>query len=68
MKFYLFAIIRIILRIFWIFPICKKKIFFISFGGSKIACNPLYIYDKLKEKYPNYLLAELIRLSCKKIY
>lgn len=54
MKYYFCIIIRNILKLFWILPINDKKIFFLSFGGSKIACNPLYIFNRIKVKHFDY--------------
>lgn len=36
-------------RLFWIFPIQKKKIFFTSYEGKQYSCNPKYIYERLRE-------------------
>ena len=46
-------LIRIILRIFWIFPIDKKKVIFGSYGGKQYACNPKYIFEYMIEHYAN---------------
>ena len=46
-------IIRIILRVFWIFPIDKKKVLFCSYGGKQYACNPKYIFEYMVERYYN---------------
>lgn len=43
------SIASLCLYLFYIFPINKKKIFFISFSGDKINDNPYYIYENLKK-------------------
>ncbi|MBQ3688594.1 MAG: CDP-glycerol glycerophosphotransferase family protein [Bacteroidales bacterium] len=53
-KYYIKVIIRNLLKIFWIFPIDKKKIYFQSFGGKSMNCNPRYIFKYMYEKYPDY--------------
>lgn len=35
------------MRLFWIFPINKRKIVFSSYHASKYACNPRCIYEEL---------------------
>lgn len=54
-RFHIFTITvrRICTRILHILPIRKNKIIFISFDGKQKSCNPLYIYKKLLEKYPD---------------
>lgn len=44
---------RICVSVMYIFPIQKNKIVFLSFNGKQKSCNPLYIYKKLLEKYPD---------------
>jgi CDP-glycerol glycerophosphotransferase len=46
-------LIRIILRIFWIFPIDKKKVIFYSHGGKQYSCNPKYIFEYMTGRYGN---------------
>ena len=46
-------LIRIILRIFWLFPVHKKKVVFCSYGGKQYACNPKYIFEYMIEHYGN---------------
>jgi CDP-glycerol glycerophosphotransferase len=46
-------LIRVILRIFWIFPIRQKKVVFGSYGGKQYACNPKYIFEYMIERYGN---------------
>jgi CDP-glycerol glycerophosphotransferase len=43
-------IIRLILRIFYVFPIKNKNIFFISFKG-KYCCNPKYLFEYIYKYY-----------------
>lgn len=54
LKYFIKFIIRNILKFFWVFPVNNNKIYFQSFGGKKIACNPFYIYKYMKENFPNY--------------
>lgn len=42
-------------RIFWVFPIRKNKILFISFSGKQYSCSPKYISEYLEHKYPSQL-------------
>jgi CDP-glycerol glycerophosphotransferase len=53
-KYYIKVIIRNLLKVFWILPIDKKKIYFQSFGGKSMNCNPWYIFKYMYEKYPDY--------------
>lgn len=46
------ALVRILLHIFYIFPVSKNKIVFASYGGIQYSCNPYYIYKCLIEKHP----------------
>jgi CDP-glycerol glycerophosphotransferase len=46
-------LIRIVLRVFWLFPIDKKKVVFGSYGGKQYACNPRYIFEYMVERYGN---------------
>lgn len=34
-----------LLKVIYIIPIDKKSIFFMSYGGEQISCNPKYIYE-----------------------
>ena len=43
-------LLRFLLKIFYIFPVNKRKVFFSSFEGKSIACNPKYIYEYMKEQ------------------
>lgn len=49
-------LIRIILRILWLFPIRKKQVFFSAYEGKQYSCNPKIIYEKLKSmpEYQNF--------------
>lgn len=46
-KICIIYILREILKIFWILPVKKKKIFFNSTEGKRFSCNPKYIFDYL---------------------
>lgn len=41
-------VLRILLRIFYLFPIKKNGIVFLSFSGKQYSCNPKYIFEYLK--------------------
>lgn len=45
--------VRLLLRIFYIFPVRKNRIMLNSYGGRDITCNPKYIYNALRNKYGN---------------
>ncbi|GHU17485.1 hypothetical protein FACS1894163_08430 [Spirochaetia bacterium] len=51
-KLVVVSIIRILLRIFWIFPVNTKTILFSSYKGKQYSCNPKYIFEYV---YQNYL-------------
>lgn len=36
-------IIKLILKLFWIFPVRDNNILFFSYGGTQYSCNPKYI-------------------------
>lgn len=44
-------LVRILLHIFYLFPIKKNRIIFTSFKGQQYACNPKYLYEFLYQKY-----------------
>lgn len=56
LKLILKHIMRFILKIFWIFPIKKHTIFFMSYMGKGILCNPKYIYYSMAddERFADY--------------
>lgn len=43
---------RIALRGLYLFPVKKNRIYLSSNLGQSISCNPYYIYQYMKEKYP----------------
>lgn len=49
------ALLRILYRAFYIFPVQQRRIFFSSYKGEGMCCNPYYIYRYLQadkeEKY-----------------
>lgn len=49
-RYYIKAILKILLFVLRIFPIKRNKIVFESFGGYKTSCNPYYIYEFLHKK------------------
>ena len=44
-------IMRVLFRVFYIFPIRKNRILFQSFREKQYSCNPKYISEKLQELY-----------------
>lgn len=54
-KFLLKIIMRATLRVFWIFPIKRNKLFFMSTMGKSYSCNPKYIYESMiaDERFSN---------------
>ena len=47
---------RFILKLFYIFKVNTKKVFFSSYEGASISCNPKYIYKELYKKYGDNLI------------
>jgi CDP-glycerol glycerophosphotransferase len=41
-------------RVFYLFPLHKDKILFISFNGKQYSCNPKYIYEYLQNNGRRY--------------
>ncbi len=54
LKYFIKVLVRNILKIFCILPIDKKKIFFESYQGKQISCNPYYIYKYIAENYSDF--------------
>ena len=50
-KWSVICIVRTALKVFYIFPVKKKRILFTSFSGKQFSCNPKYIFEYLYEKY-----------------
>lgn len=46
------SICKIILRVLYICPVRQNRVLFCAYKGTKYACNPKYIYEKLISKYP----------------
>lgn len=53
MKFASIYLIRLLLKVFYIFPIKKNTVVYFSYGGKKYNCNPKYIYNNLLENNSN---------------
>ena len=47
------CIYLIVLRVFYIFPIKKNRVMFMSFEAGKYACNPRRISEYLAKNYPD---------------
>ena len=54
LKYFIKVVVRFFLRLFFVLPIDKKKIYFESYQGKQISCNPYYIYKAFVKKYPDY--------------
>ncbi len=54
LKYCLKRIVYFLFHIFWILPVKKKRIYFESFAGKQISCNPLSIYNYLKSNYNDF--------------
>lgn len=54
LKYCLKRIVYCLFHIFWILPVKRKRIYFESFAGKQISCNPLYIYNYLKSNYKDF--------------
>lgn len=53
-KYIIKFLMRNLLRIFWLFPVKKNKIFFMSNMGKNFSCNPMYLYKYFLSKNNNY--------------
>ncbi|MCM1160423.1 MAG: CDP-glycerol glycerophosphotransferase family protein [Roseburia sp.] len=51
MRLFKITCIRMLLSIFWLFPIVKKRVVFVCHYGKAYACNPKYVYEALRETY-----------------
>lgn len=51
MRLFKIRCIRMLLSVFWIFPIVKKRVVFVCHYGQSYACNPKYVYEALRETY-----------------
>lgn len=45
---------RLYTKLFWIFPLNSKKIFFSSYEGKQYSCNPKAVYELLNNKEKKY--------------
>lgn len=63
LKLLIKEIIHLLLHLFHLFPMKKNRIVFESWGGTRIGCNPFYLYTFLKNKTEgkNLELAWIIR-------
>ena len=43
--------LRMCLRGLWLLPIRKERVFFSSYEGRQVTCNPRVIYDDLRRRY-----------------
>ena len=51
LKIFIIYCLRIVLRLFYIIPINKRKILFASYGGKQYSCNPKYIFEYMIKHY-----------------
>ena len=47
MKYATIFLTRLLLRLFYVFPVQKDKVIYLSYGGKKFNCNPKYVYRYL---------------------
>ena len=45
--------LRFILKAVYIVPVKKRRIYLSSNRGTSISCNPWYIFEYMREKYPH---------------
>lgn len=50
MKNFVIAIVRTVLKIFFLFPIKERRIIFSSYSGKNYSCNPKYIFEYMAEE------------------
>lgn len=43
-----------LLKFLLLFPLKKNKIFFESYNGESLSCNPHYVYNELKSMHPDW--------------
>jgi len=54
MNYSFILFLRLLLKIFYVFPIAEDKIFYTSYGGGKFTCNPKYIYKYIVNQEKGY--------------
>lgn len=52
LKWILIRVLRFLNHIFYVFPVNKRRIYFTSYRGMGLCCNPYYIYRYMSEHYP----------------
>ncbi|GEK88411.1 CDP-glycerol glycerophosphotransferase [Alkalibacterium putridalgicola] len=50
MKYLSIMIFRMILKVFYLFPIKNNKVLYMSYGGKKFNCNPKYIFQYIQDE------------------
>lgn len=55
-QYYIAILVRSIMRLFWIFPIQKNKVFCITSKGKRYCDSPKYITEELLRQYPEEFL------------
>ena len=50
-KLVIIFLLRILLKIFYVFPIYENRIVFISSNGRQYSCNPKYIFEYIYQNY-----------------
>lgn len=48
-KLYRVSLSRFLMRIFWVFPLFKKRVFFSSYEGRQYSCNPKAIFEEMRK-------------------
>ncbi|OUP49745.1 CDP-glycerol glycerophosphotransferase family protein [Lachnoclostridium sp. An181] len=51
-KYWAIYLMRTVLKIFYIVPVNRKRIYFSANRGTSISCNPKYIYEYMVENFP----------------
>ncbi len=47
-RFLRINVTRFIMRVFWLFPLRKKQVFFSAYEGKQYSCNPKVIFEKMR--------------------
>lgn len=46
------SVMRVIVKPFFLLPLKSNRIVLCSYSGQSFSCNPKYVYEKLKERFP----------------
>lgn len=50
MKYLFIMVIRMIMKVFYLFPVKNNKVLYMSYGGKKFNCNPKYIFQYIQKE------------------